>query len=134
MGLKLGQPVNVKFPLQVRSVHTALVLAKDDECEEKKPDPCEEKKADPCEEKKPDPCVEKKPDPCDAKGQGGGGAGGGAGDSLCDLIGKKREGYIHSVIGPVVDVYFPEEVPEVMNAMEVQETEIGRLVLEVRSS
>lgn len=125
MGLKLGQPVNVKFPLQVRSVHTALVLAKDDECEEKKPDPCEEKK--------PEPCEEKKPDPCDAKGSGGG-AGGGAGDSLCDLIGKKREGYIHSVIGPVVDVYFPEEVPEVMNAMEVQETEIGRLVLEVRPS
>lgn len=125
MGLKLGQPVNVKFPLQVRSVHTALVLAKDDECEEKKPDPCEEKK--------PEPCEEKKPDPCDAKGSGGG-AVGGAGDSLCDLIGKKREGYIHSVIGPVVDVYFPEEVPEVMNAMEVQETEIGRLVLEVRPS
>lgn len=125
MGLKLGQPVNVKFPPQVRSVHTALVLAKDDECEEKKPDPCEEKK--------PEPCEEKKPDPCDAKGSGGG-AGRGAGDSLCDLIGKKREGYIHSVIGPVVDVYFPEEVPEVMNAMEVQETEIGRLVLEVRPS
>lgn len=115
----------MKFPLQVRSVHTALMLAKDDECEEKKPDPCEEKK--------PDPCEEKKPDPCDDKGKGGGGGGGG-GDSLCDLIGKKREGYIHSVIGPVVDVYFPEEVPEVMNAMEVQESQIGRLVLEVRFS
>lgn len=126
MGLKPGQPVNVKLPLQVRSVHTALMLAKDDECEEKKPDPCEEKKPDPCEEKKPDPCAD--------KGQGGGGGGGAGGDSLCDLIGKKREGYIHSVIGPVVDVYFPEEVPEVMNAMEVQESQIGRLVLEVRSS
>lgn len=126
MGLKAGQPVNVKFPLQVRSVHTALMLAKDDECEEKKPDPCEEKKPDPCEEKKPDPCAD--------KGQGGGGGGGAGGDSLCDLIGKKREGYIHSVIGPVVDVYFPEEVPEVMNAMEVQESQIGRLVLEVRFS
>lgn len=50
------------------------------------------------------------------------------------MLGKRREGIIHAVIGPVIDVYFPEEVPEVLNAMEVQDAPIGRLVLEVIGS
>ncbi|XP_023164380.1 ATP synthase subunit beta, mitochondrial isoform X2 [Drosophila hydei] len=47
------------------------------------------------------------------------------------ILGKRREGVIHAVIGPVIDVYFPDDMPEVLNAMEVQDAPIGRLVLEV---
>lgn len=49
------------------------------------------------------------------------------------MVGKGTEGVIHAVIGPVIDVYFPDEMPEVLNAMEVQDAPIGRLVLEVIS-
>lgn len=121
IGRKLGQPVSGQFPLQVRSLHTALMLAKDDECEE--------------ESKKPDPCSKQeeggeKKEGGDAK-EGGGKK---SGDALAKLLSKRRKGYIHSVIGPVIDVYFPDEIPEVLNAVEVQDAQIGRLVLEVRSS
>lgn len=92
------------------------MLAKDDECEEEK--------------KKPDPCANEQEGGGDKK-EGGDKKGAGA---LGELLSKRRKGYIHSVIGPVIDVYFPDEIPEVLNAVEVQEAQIGRLVLEVRSS
>lgn len=91
------------------------MLAKDDECGEEK--------------KKPDPCanLQEGGDKKEAGDKKGGGA-------LGELLSKRRKGVIHSVIGPVIDVYFPDEIPEVLNAVEVQEAQIGRLVLEVRSS
>ncbi|XP_017843395.1 ATP synthase subunit beta, mitochondrial [Drosophila busckii] len=50
---------------------------------------------------------------------------------LADLLTKRKEGVIHAVIGPVIDVYFPDEVPEVMNAMEIMDASIEHLVVEV---
>lgn len=43
-----------------------------------------------------------------------------------------RVGKICSIIGPVVDVVFEHDVPEIMNALEVPDYPGGRLVLEVR--
>ncbi|XP_017028030.1 ATP synthase subunit beta, mitochondrial isoform X2 [Drosophila kikkawai] len=54
-----------------------------------------------------------------------------SGDGVKKLKGKGREGVIHAVIGPVIDVYFPDEIPENLNAMEVVDAPIGRLVVEV---
>lgn len=54
------------------------------------------------------------------------------GKDLGAVLGKRREGVIHAVIGPVIDVYFPEEIPDVMNAMEVVDAPVEHLVLEVR--
>ncbi|XP_005181797.2 ATP synthase subunit beta, mitochondrial [Musca domestica] len=45
---------------------------------------------------------------------------------------QPRVGQIHAVIGPVVDVFFEDEIPEILNAMEVSDYKDGnRLVLEV---
>lgn len=85
-------------------------------------------KSDECKPEPEEVCKEeaKEKDPCeDEKTPGGGGA--------KKLEGKGREGVIHAVIGPVIDVYFPDEIPEILNAMEVVDAPIGRLVLEVRS-
>ncbi|XP_022220937.2 ATP synthase subunit beta, mitochondrial [Drosophila obscura] len=157
IGLKIGQrngallqghPTGMaKFPLQLRCLHVAGTLAckgsdkdgqgKNDDCD----DPCEvenDKAGDSCEETPPklrDPCEQAMKAPigkgseetCDSgdsseeKGKGSG----------IKLEHKGREGYIHAVIGPVIDVYFPDEIPEVLNAMEVVDAPIGRLVLEV---
>lgn len=56
-----------------------------------------------------------------------------------DSLNKKNEihskeavvGKIFAIIGPVVDVIFEENVPDVMNAMFVPEYPNGKLVLEV---
>ncbi|KAH8380257.1 hypothetical protein KR009_009723, partial [Drosophila setifemur] len=115
MGQQNGGQVRgnlVQFPHLGRSFHASLSLrAKDDknECDPKPEDVCktEPKEADPC-----------------AEGASGGG-------DAKKPVGKGREGYIRAVIGPVIDVYFPDELPEVLNAMEVVDAPIGRLVLEV---
>lgn len=92
----------------VRSLHASLGLWDDKD----KPDDCDPKP------------VECKPEPKDECDEG-------VSDQKAPE-GKGREGYIHAVIGPVIDVYFPDELPEVLNAMEVIDAPIGRLVLEVR--
>ncbi|XP_017139244.1 ATP synthase subunit beta, mitochondrial [Drosophila miranda] len=148
--LVLGHPIGiVKSPLQLRRLHVARMLAckgndkdgkgKNDDCD----DPCEveDKGVDTCEETPPkikDPCevamkalhAKDSEETCESgdsppeKGKGGAGSG-------IKLEHKGRKGYIHAVIGPVIDVYFPEEVPDILNAIEVEDAPIGRLVLEV---
>ncbi|XP_017861381.1 PREDICTED: ATP synthase subunit beta, mitochondrial [Drosophila arizonae] len=114
VGLKVnrqvGQPAKANFSLQRRCLYsTPLLKDDDDKCNKSCPD--EESTKDSCE-----------------SGAKGGKEGGG---DKSKLVGKGREGIIHAVIGPVIDVYFPDEMPEVLNAMEVQDAPIGRLVLEV---
>ncbi|XP_073818689.1 ATP synthase subunit beta, mitochondrial-like isoform X2 [Musca autumnalis] len=52
--------------------------------------------------------------------------------STKDGSSETRVGHIHAVVGPVVDVFFENELPEILNAMEVSDYKGGnRLVLEV---
>lgn len=53
--------------------------------------------------------------------------------SLCnDNISQSNVGRVHAVIGPVVDVHFEDNIPEILNAIEVVDPKYGhRLVLEV---
>ncbi|XP_070071331.1 ATP synthase subunit beta isoform X2 [Drosophila takahashii] len=128
IGLRIGQANGVhggsylgnfaQLPIHARSLHASSSLWDDkdkssDECEPKK-DECEVKEKDECEVKAKDECEDEKP--------GGGGK---------VLESKGRKGVIHAVIGPVIDVYFEEEVPEVLNALKVQDAPIDNLVLEV---
>ncbi|KAH8331830.1 hypothetical protein KR074_004987, partial [Drosophila pseudoananassae] len=127
-GLKVGQIRNPVVSLRqpprgpnARSLNSSVVLWDDkDKADVCKPEPVE------C---KPEP-KECKPEPKDECEDEGAGASKGGGDQN-KPEGKGREGYIHAVIGPVIDVYFPDELPEVLNAMEVIDAPIGRLVLEV---
>lgn len=112
----------LQSPRHARSLHASLGLWDD----KGKPEDCDPKPA----ECKPEPKDECKPEPKDECDEGAAGASGG--EDKKPPEGKGREGYIHAVIGPVIDVYFPEELPEVLNAMEVIDAPIGRLVLEVR--
>ncbi|KAH8312998.1 hypothetical protein KR067_007628, partial [Drosophila pandora] len=131
IGLKVGQPNNgqvrnqmgsiLQSPRHSRFLHSSLGLWDD----KGKPEDCDPKPA----ECKPEPKDECKPEPKDECDEGAAGASGG--EDKKPPEGKGREGYIHAVIGPVIDVYFPEELPEVLNAMEVIDAPIGRLVLEV---
>ncbi|KAH8269969.1 hypothetical protein KR018_001133, partial [Drosophila ironensis] len=122
IGFKTGHPIGGQvrnqvgnmgiFSIHARPLYGSLGLraGKDDECDPK-PVECEPE---------PEECESPK---SKKSGKGKGGA--------SKLEGKGREGYIHAVIGPVIDVYFPDELPEVLNAMEVIDAPIGRLVLEV---
>ncbi|XP_062132043.1 ATP synthase subunit beta, mitochondrial [Drosophila sulfurigaster albostrigata] len=112
LGRSGGQLELADYYLQSRSLHTSLLLAKDDD---KKDDPCDEGEKS---------AKDEATDAGDKKKSADG-------KDLGALLGKRREGVVHSVIGPVVDVYFEDEVPDVLNAMEVQDAPIGRLVLEV---
>ncbi|KAL7733466.1 hypothetical protein ACLKA6_004939 [Drosophila palustris] len=140
-----GEPASVKFQLQMRCLQTSLVLSKDDDkgkddesffkpCDEitKKPEEDKEKAAiaehvgakcdPPAEKPAKDACEsDDKKDKASTTG----------GKDLGAVLGKRREGIIHAVIGPVIDVYFPEEIPDVMNAMEVVDAPVEHLVLEV---
>nr|XP_032290853.1 ATP synthase subunit beta, mitochondrial isoform X1 [Drosophila virilis] len=130
-----GQAANVKLSLQTRTLHTGRMLSadEDDKC---KTDESFFKPLCPEDDKK-EVVAEKvsggggKDDSCEDETGKGKQGGEGAGAATGQLVGKRREGIIHAVIGPVIDVYFPEEVPEVLNAMEIQDAPIGRLVLEV---
>uniref|UniRef100_A0A1A9UGA8 ATP synthase subunit beta n=1 Tax=Glossina austeni TaxID=7395 RepID=A0A1A9UGA8_GLOAU len=81
------------------------------------PSPCDEKAelAPVCDDKKKDTSKKVPPpkDPCKK-------------DDARAKVGK-----ICTIIGPVVDVVFEHDVPEIMNALEVQDYPGGRLVLEV---
>ncbi|KAH8235269.1 hypothetical protein KR032_011933, partial [Drosophila birchii] len=127
IGIKIGQPnggmgaqgmqrclTQVRLHDHVRSFHGSLVLR--DECKPEPEDVCEKKEEVACEG--------------DDKKSGGGDKKSGD-DGAKKLQSKGREGVIHAVIGPVIDVYFPDDIPEVMNAMEVVDAPIGHLVLEV---
>ncbi|EDW41670.1 ATP synthase subunit beta, mitochondrial [Drosophila sechellia] len=116
----LGNPA--QFPNYARYLHASLSLWDDkdknnsgDECE---PEPQEVCKTDAELVKKKDEAE----DECEEKKLDGGGK---------KLESKGRKGVIHAVIGPVIDVYFEEEVPEVLNALQVQDAPIANLVLEV---
>lgn len=119
----------MKASLQTRFLNTSTVLfqaddkGKDESCDEvtTKPDVCEEDK----EKKEMAEHVAAKCDPeSDDKKPPGKDSG--------MVLGEKSEGYIHAVIGPVIDVYFPGKVPDVLNAMEVVDAPVEHLVLEVR--
>ncbi|EDV97415.1 GH16852 [Drosophila grimshawi] len=136
----LGQPMAKKFLMQARMLHTAPVLFKNDDDKDKNdesffkplcPEDDKEKETF-AEEVSCKPEKETSPDPC-ATDEGEKTAGGKVvGDNTFGkLVGKRREGIIHSVIGPVVDVYFEDELPDILNAMEVEDAPIGHLVLEV---
>ncbi|XP_030372512.1 ATP synthase subunit beta, mitochondrial isoform X2 [Scaptodrosophila lebanonensis] len=146
-----------KYLRHARSLHGSLSLYdkrddKDDDDKCKKPtDECEfeEETCEDEEEKaalkahvgagKAEKCIieepcEPVPDPCEEGVPavvGGTPSKGGGGTAQKTLVGKRREGVIHAVIGPVIDVYFPDEVPEVLNALDVMDAPIGHLVLEV---
>ncbi|XP_017080869.1 ATP synthase subunit beta, mitochondrial [Drosophila eugracilis] len=150
MGMKIGQlnanqgggylGNSVQFPNLARSLHASLPLWDDkdktfDECEPelkditktdlemvKKKDERKLKEKDECEVKEKDECEVKEKDECEDEKMG-------KGDK--ELESKGRKGVIHAVIGPVIDVYFEEEVPEVLNALKVQDAPIDNLVLEV---
>ncbi|KAH8364195.1 hypothetical protein KR084_003492, partial [Drosophila pseudotakahashii] len=142
IGLRIGQANGVhggsymgsfaRLPIHARSLHASSSLWDDkdkssDDCD---PDPknvCKTdaelvKKKDECEVKEKDECEVKAKDECEDEKSGGGGK---------VLESKGRKGVIHAVIGPVIDVYFEEEVPEVLNALKVQDAPIDNLVLEV---
>ncbi|KAH8286430.1 hypothetical protein KR054_008867, partial [Drosophila jambulina] len=102
----------------VRSFHESLVMC-DDQDKDTLSDECKTE---------PEDAGEKEGS---VKEKGSGGDEQAAGDGAKKLDGKGREGVIHAVIGPVIDVYFPDEIPENLNAMEVVDAPIGRLVLEV---
>lgn len=116
-GNYLGNPV--VFP---RYLHASLSLW-DDKDKKKSGDECEPEPQEVC--KTDAELVKKKDeaeDECEEKKSDGGGK---------KLESKGRKGVIHAVIGPVIDVYFEEEVPEVLNALQVQDAPIANLVLEV---
>ncbi|XP_034108543.1 ATP synthase subunit beta, mitochondrial [Drosophila albomicans] len=119
LGRGRGQLELADFHLQSRSLHTSLLLSKDDDKQSEE----SSKKDNPCEEGEKS-AKDEATDAGDKKKSADG-------KDLGALLGKRREGVVHSVIGPVVDVYFEDEVPDVLNAMEVQDAPIGRLVLEV---
>lgn len=156
-----GQPAKVKYPLQKGSLHTSLVLFKDDDkCKDDETifKPCDEikKKPDVCEEDKEESAItEHVSAKCDDSGEkfdkdhvGSTGK-----DMVCEsgdkmpaikdktsntggkelgaVLGKGSVGYIQAVIGPVIDVYFPKDVPDILNAMVVQDAPVEHLVLEV---
>ncbi|KAH8286431.1 hypothetical protein KR054_008866, partial [Drosophila jambulina] len=102
----------------VRSFHVSLVLC-DDQDKDTLSDECKTESEDAGEKEG------------SVKGKDSDGDEKAAGDGAKKLDGKGREGVIHAVIGPVIDVYFPDEIPENLNAMEVVDAPIGRLVLEV---
>ncbi|XP_039488489.2 ATP synthase subunit beta, mitochondrial [Drosophila santomea] len=115
----LGNPV--KLPSHARYLHASLSLW--DDKDKKSGDECESEPQDVC--KTDAELVKKKgerEDGCEEKKSAGGGK---------VLDSKGRKGVIHAVIGPVIDVYFEEEVPEVLNALQVQDAPIDNLVLEV---
>ncbi|EDV52201.2 uncharacterized protein Dere_GG15949 [Drosophila erecta] len=110
-----------KLPSHARYLHASLSLW--DDKDKKSGDECEPEPQDVC--KTDAELVKKKDereDECDEKKSDGGGK---------VLDSKGRKGVIHAVIGPVIDVYFEEEVPEVLNALQVQDAPIENLVLEV---
>ncbi|XP_016964936.1 ATP synthase subunit beta, mitochondrial [Drosophila biarmipes] len=145
MGLRIGQANGAhggltqmgnfaQLPKHARSLHASSSLWDDkdkdksgDACEPEPKDVCETdaelvKNKDECEVKEKDECEVKAKDECEDGKSGGGGK---------VLDSKGRKGVIHAVIGPVIDVYFEEEVPEVLNALKVQDAPIENLVLEV---
>ncbi|XP_020816736.1 ATP synthase subunit beta, mitochondrial-like [Drosophila serrata] len=109
-----------QFPVQghVRSLHASLVLW-DDTDKDKPSDECKLEPEDVCGKEE----VVEENDSCGDEKM--------SGDGAKKLMGKGREGVIHAVIGPVVDVYFEGDIPENMNAMDVIDAPVGRLVLEV---
>ncbi|XP_033160968.1 ATP synthase subunit beta, mitochondrial [Drosophila mauritiana] len=119
-GNYLGNPV--LFPNYARYLHASSSLW-DDKDKNKSGDECEPEPQEVC--KTDAELVKKKyeaEDECEEKKSDGGGK---------KLESKGRKGVIHAVIGPVIDVYFEEEVPEVLNALQVQDAPIANLVLEV---
>ncbi|XP_017126720.1 ATP synthase subunit beta, mitochondrial [Drosophila elegans] len=111
----------VKFPNHARSFHASLSLWDDKgKDKDKLSDECEPEPKEVC---KTDAELVKQKDECE-DGESGGGKG-------KELESKGRKGVIHAVIGPVIDVYFEEEVPEVLNALKVLDSPIDNLVLEV---
>ncbi|KMY99933.1 ATP synthase subunit beta, mitochondrial [Drosophila simulans] len=119
-GNYLGNPA--QFPNYARYLHASLSLW-DDKDKNKSGDECEPEPQEVC--KTDAELVKKKDeaeDECEEKKSDGGGK---------KLESKGRKGVIHAVIGPVIDVYFEEEVPEVLNALQVQDAPIANLVLEV---
>ena len=46
---------------------------------------------------------------------------------------EEKKGVVEQIIGPVVDVYFQEHLPNIKNALEVKNSDGKRLVLEVAS-
>ncbi|XP_037719161.1 ATP synthase subunit beta, mitochondrial [Drosophila subpulchrella] len=144
IGLKIGQAKGAPggtqmgnfahLPKHARFLHASSSLWDDkdkdkasDECEPEPKDVCKTdaelvKNKDECEVKEKDECEVKPKDECEDEKSGSGGK---------VLESKGRKGVIHAVIGPVIDVYFEEEVPEVLNALKVQDAPIENLVLEV---
>ncbi|XP_034484023.1 ATP synthase subunit beta, mitochondrial [Drosophila innubila] len=129
-----GEPTKVKYPMQTRLLHTSLGLSqaddkgKDDKGKEDesffKPDVCEDDK-----EKKE--IAEHVSTKCEPESDDKKPSGQDKGKDAGKVLGKRSEGYIHAVIGPVIDVYFPGEIPDVLNAMEVVDAPVEHLVLEV---
>ncbi|XP_068148117.1 ATP synthase subunit beta, mitochondrial [Drosophila tropicalis] len=123
-----GQPSKMKFPLLARHLH-ATWMSRNDKKSGAEEDICEEISEfsrDPCDDIDESGGIGKdltKGD--DGKIQGGGGT------APKNLDGKRLEGQIQAVIGPVIDVYFPDELPEVLNAIEVIDAPVEHLVLEV---
>jgi len=114
------------LPKNARFLHGSSSLW-DDKDKDKSSDECEPEPKDVCKTdaelvKNKDECEVKEKDECEEEKSGSGGK---------VLESKGRKGVIHAVIGPVIDVYFEEEVPEVLNALKVQDAPIDNLVLEV---
>jgi len=114
------------LPKHARFLHASSSLW-DDKDKDKSSDECEPEPKDVCKTdaelvKNKDECEVKEKDECEEEKSGSGGK---------VLESKGRKGVIHAVIGPVIDVYFEEEVPEVLNALKVQDAPIDNLVLEV---